>query len=57
MCDIVTNIEIPPLILLLYRNRFNGDPVNGPRGFKPTAASSGGSSQDTEDLQAIKLKM
>ena len=57
MCDIVTNIEIPPLIFLLYRNRFNGDLVNGPRGFKPTAASSGGSSQDTEDLQAIKLKM
>ena len=57
MCDIVTNIEIPPLILLLYRNRFNRDPVNRPRGFMPTAAPPGGPSQDTEDLQEIKLKM
>ena len=57
MCDIVTNIEIPPLIFSLYRNRSNRDLVNGPRGSMPTAAPPGGSSQDTKDLQEIKLKM
>ena len=54
MCEIVTNFEVLPLIFSLCRNR---SPADEPRGSMPTAASSGSSSQDTEDLQAIKLKV
>ena len=54
MCEIVTNFEVLPLIFSLCRNRGLADE---PRGSMPTAASSGSSSQDTEDLQAIKLKV
>ena len=57
MCEIVTNLEILPLIFSLHRNHPNRDSVDEPRGSMLTAASSGSSSQDTEDLQAIKLKV
>ena len=54
MCDIVQKIEIPPLIFSLHRNHGHTDE---PRGSNPTTASSGGSSQDSGDLQMIKLKV
>ena len=57
MCDIVTDFEVPPLIFFRYRNRPNRGSTDEPRGSMTIAASSGSSSQDTEDLQAIKLKV
>ena len=54
MCDIDQNFEIPPLIFSLHRNCGHTDE---PRGSNPTAASSGGSSRDSGDLQIIKLKV
>ena len=57
MCEIDTRFEILPLIFSLYRNRPNRGPADEPRGSMPIVGSSGSSSQDTEDLQAIKLKV